>query len=493
PGNLIEVECRSTDEAYNVLLSGKKRRHIASTMLNNTSSRSHAIFNIRIVQVPENDYSFEENNLNYIISQFSIVDLAGCERSNRTNNYGDRIQESGSINNSLMTLRSCIEAIRENAYNDYKIIPYRNCKLTHLFKSNFEQSCKIRILVCINPANIEFDETINVFRFAESSREIETIAPIKLPKSCKRVKIDNDDYSNLMVGLKDLISDEDVLNLDEQNYDECDDYKVLFKKRHIRDQKCLHIFKSLTAKFHQFFTDSMEHVVSENGRLKTVLDKMKIESNKYLQNNAQKNQEIKIKYNMKIDKMRNEFERDIFNKKKYLRKSHDKNVHLHKKLENLEKILGDGTNSDYTDYQVNLLKDSQKVKEEEFTTDYSESLVSSVETDLKSIVPKMKIMKTPKVCSSKYNYNSNFLTPAAKPRRKVENYHANTVKSSYVRAPISQSIAKFDSKAKPKVSNYKILKTPNSKHKNFTPAASSVKSKVRKFNKPNVLVIFYII
>ena len=49
-----------------------------------------------------------------MVSQLSLVDLAGSERTGRTGNQGERLKEAGSINQSLMALRACIEALREN-------------------------------------------------------------------------------------------------------------------------------------------------------------------------------------------------------------------------------------------------------------------------------------------------------------------------------------------------------------------------------------------
>ena len=44
---VTEVEVRSTEEAYDVLLQGQRKRRVAHTQLNHDSSRSHAVFNIR--------------------------------------------------------------------------------------------------------------------------------------------------------------------------------------------------------------------------------------------------------------------------------------------------------------------------------------------------------------------------------------------------------------------------------------------------------------
>jgi kinesin family protein 23 len=57
----------------------------------------------------------------------------------RTGNTGNRLREAGNINNSLMTLRSCIEKLRENQKSGKSGgVPYRNSKITHLFRNYFE-------------------------------------------------------------------------------------------------------------------------------------------------------------------------------------------------------------------------------------------------------------------------------------------------------------------------------------------------------------------
>ena len=96
-----------------------------------------------------------------VVSQLSLVDLAGSERTNRTKNTGQRLREAGNINNSLMTLRSCLEILRENqVQGTNKMVPYRDSKLTHLFKNYFDGEGQVRMVVCVNPRADDYDETI---------------------------------------------------------------------------------------------------------------------------------------------------------------------------------------------------------------------------------------------------------------------------------------------------------------------------------------------
>lgn len=67
----------------------------------------------------------------------------------------------GSINNSLMSLRTCLEVLRENQITGtYRIVPYRESRLTHLFKKFFEGEGKVEMIVCVNPSVKDYDETV---------------------------------------------------------------------------------------------------------------------------------------------------------------------------------------------------------------------------------------------------------------------------------------------------------------------------------------------
>jgi hypothetical protein len=58
---VTEVEVKSADKAAEVLAKGQKRRPVAHTSLNAESSRSHSVFNIRVVQAPL-DYQVSLND-----------------------------------------------------------------------------------------------------------------------------------------------------------------------------------------------------------------------------------------------------------------------------------------------------------------------------------------------------------------------------------------------------------------------------------------------
>ncbi|XP_040595773.1 kinesin-like protein KIF23 isoform X6 [Mesocricetus auratus] len=176
-----EVEVKSTEEAFEVFWRGQKKRRIANTHLNRESSRSHSVFSIKLVQAPldaDGDNVLQEKE-QITISQLSLVDLAGSERTNRTKAEGSRLREAGNINQSLMTLRTCMEVLRENqTYGTNKMVPYRDSKLTHLFKNYFDGEGKVRMIVCVNPKAEDYEESLQVMRFAEVTQEVEVARPV---------------------------------------------------------------------------------------------------------------------------------------------------------------------------------------------------------------------------------------------------------------------------------------------------------------------------
>ncbi|XP_048887505.1 kinesin-like protein KIF23 isoform X2 [Brienomyrus brachyistius] len=179
-----EVEVKSTEEAFEVFWRGQKRRRIANTQLNRESSRSHSVFSIKLAQAPldaDGDNVLQDKN-QVTVSQLCLVDLAGSERTSRTRAEGNRLREAGNINQSLMTLRTCIEVLRENQMcGTNKMVPYRDSKVTHLFKNYFDGEGKVRMIVCVNPKADDYEETLLVMRFAEMTQEVEVARPVDRP------------------------------------------------------------------------------------------------------------------------------------------------------------------------------------------------------------------------------------------------------------------------------------------------------------------------
>ncbi|XP_056273656.1 kinesin-like protein KIF23 isoform X1 [Pseudoliparis swirei] len=180
----MEVEIKSAEEAFQVFWRGQKKRKVANTRLNCESSRSHSVLIIKLAQAPldaDGDNILQDRN-QVTVSQLCLVDLAGSERTGRTGAEGTRIREAGNINQSLLNLRTCIEILRENQMcGTNRMVPYRDSKVTHLFKNYFDGEGKVRMVVCVNPKVDDYEETLLVMRFAEITQEVEVARPVDRP------------------------------------------------------------------------------------------------------------------------------------------------------------------------------------------------------------------------------------------------------------------------------------------------------------------------
>ncbi|KAI8636332.1 kinesin motor domain-containing protein [Parasitella parasitica] len=174
------VKIKSMAEADAIMRLGQQNRQVFSTLMNQTSSRSHSIFTVYVVRCPvdTNDFVIEDPYYTSL-SKLSIVDLAGSERYRNTNSSGQRLKEAGSINKSLMVLGQCMEVLRLNQIKSdmgksRTMVPFRHSKLTELFKSTFEGEGKAAIIVNVNPYDTGYDENSHVMKFAAVAKDVTT-------------------------------------------------------------------------------------------------------------------------------------------------------------------------------------------------------------------------------------------------------------------------------------------------------------------------------
>ncbi|RWS14548.1 kinesin-like protein KIF28P [Dinothrombium tinctorium] len=109
--NLTHFLVTSQKEILEKIDEGTTNRSIASTNMNETSSRAHTIVGITIAQKTRNANGVETSKM----SNVHLVDLAGSERLSGTFAKGDRLREGVSINQSLSCLGNCIHALAEKS------------------------------------------------------------------------------------------------------------------------------------------------------------------------------------------------------------------------------------------------------------------------------------------------------------------------------------------------------------------------------------------
>uniref|UniRef100_A0A668AAQ2 plus-end-directed kinesin ATPase n=1 Tax=Myripristis murdjan TaxID=586833 RepID=A0A668AAQ2_9TELE len=205
--DLSKLAVTSYNDIQDLMDSGNKARTVAATNMNETSSRSHAVFNIIFTQ---KRHDAETDNTSEKVSKISLVDLAGSERADSTGAKGTRLKEGANINKSLTTLGKVISALAEMDSGPNKnkkkkkvesFIPYRDSVLTWLLRENLGGNSRTAMVAALSPADINYDETLSTLRYADRAKQIRCNAVINEDPNNRLVRELKEEVSRL----KDLL------------------------------------------------------------------------------------------------------------------------------------------------------------------------------------------------------------------------------------------------------------------------------------------------
>ena len=155
-------------DAYKLIMRGNKRRTETPSLLNENSSRSHAMLQIylEVEQQQNNNINF---NMEKTFGKFVLVDLAGSEKAPI---LGKKNNESGSINKSLLALGKCINALTSQ---NKGYIPWRDSKLTRLLQEPLSGNSRIVMIATVSPAIDSFDETMFTLQNANKAKGVKVV------------------------------------------------------------------------------------------------------------------------------------------------------------------------------------------------------------------------------------------------------------------------------------------------------------------------------
>ncbi|XP_052861969.1 kinesin-like protein unc-104 [Anopheles cruzii] len=229
--DLSKLAVTSYQDIHDLIDEGNKARTVAATNMNETSSRSHAVFTIFFTQKRHDRMTSLETEK---VSKISLVDLAGSERADSTGAKGTRLKEGANINKSLTTLGKVISALAEIASKNKKskkadFIPYRDSVLTWLLRENLGGNSKTAMIAAISPADINYDETLSTLRYADRAKQI----------VCKAV-VNEDANAKLIRELKEEIQKlRELLKAEGIEVQEGPDGKVVCEKRDANKDECV--------------------------------------------------------------------------------------------------------------------------------------------------------------------------------------------------------------------------------------------------------------
>eukprot|EP01044_Picomonas_judraskeda_P002360 COSAG03_NODE_167_length_11280_cov_8.065468_5_plen_716_part_00 len=185
---LTQYQPENATQMEMFIRAGSDRRACASTNMNDTSSRSHAVF---IVELTQHIAGSRRT------SQLKLVDLAGSENINKSGVTGQRQVEAVSINKALSTLRRVLDALTKQSKEEAKgtsgkkgattHVPFRDSALTKLLADSMGGNCRTTMIAAVGPASYNYAESKNTLTWACKARKIK----------CQAVKNEKNDQGNI--------------------------------------------------------------------------------------------------------------------------------------------------------------------------------------------------------------------------------------------------------------------------------------------------------
>ncbi len=185
---LNEIPIYTVRDALSILQRGALHRTTAATLMNQCSSRSHAVFTIWLQRTTATVRNATASNTESSVldvttsCRLTFVDLAGSERMKKTGAEGERAREGIKINEGLLALGNVINALadEERLSKGTKPIhvPYRQTKLTRLLQDALGGNSQTLFLACVSPSDTNISETLSTLQYANRARNIKN-APTK--------------------------------------------------------------------------------------------------------------------------------------------------------------------------------------------------------------------------------------------------------------------------------------------------------------------------
>jgi len=222
--DLSNIEVDDENKLILLVQNNLVNRITQGTIMNNVSSRSHAILQITVKQIWTKRIKNKMNgetveNSHKIKGVLTVVDLAGSESVSRTGSEGLNQVEAKEINKSISALGRVIESLSKNSqYLDMKginektsdikrnnfgskvYVSYRDSRLTEILSECLGGNSKTYIIANVSPFAANCEETYSTLQFARRAMVIRT-APKKNEKvNTKKFNKDQENNSNNNLG-----------------------------------------------------------------------------------------------------------------------------------------------------------------------------------------------------------------------------------------------------------------------------------------------------
>ena len=175
---LVWHKCKTPNELLQCFQKGRMNLVYAETKMNKASSRSHAVFQIKVAKRPR---AMEKGKpgagkveMKATFGKLTVVDLAGSERIKKSGVTGTQLKEATNINSSLLSFGNIVQALAEKK----KFVPYRDSKLTRILQPSLGGNGKTSMICAVTASSTHIDETRSTLLFANRAKNVKNSASI---------------------------------------------------------------------------------------------------------------------------------------------------------------------------------------------------------------------------------------------------------------------------------------------------------------------------
>lgn len=182
--DVTEEYVGSPKAIFEAIQRGHAQRAVATTNVNEHSSRSHLIF---MLTVEQRDVARETVK----VGKLHLVDLAGAEKVSKSGASGERLDEAKNINRSLSALGNVILALceKQRAASASHHVPYRDSKLTRVLQESLGGNAKTCLIVTISPLAMVVHDTLSSLRFGCRAKLVRNSAAINQVLSAEQLQL----------------------------------------------------------------------------------------------------------------------------------------------------------------------------------------------------------------------------------------------------------------------------------------------------------------
>jgi hypothetical protein len=154
------VQVRNFMEINRLLEKANSKRKVESTVMNDKSSRSHAI--LRIILKKNDGKTVKENSL-------LLLDLAGSERAVDSKNTPSQFRDAAHINRGLLSLANCLKAMADKS----SFVKFRDSLLTRVLKDCLTNPSTETIMIAnVSPSLTKHQDSFHTLEYAQTCRQI---------------------------------------------------------------------------------------------------------------------------------------------------------------------------------------------------------------------------------------------------------------------------------------------------------------------------------